>query len=266
MPRPRVYKTEAIVLAHSDFGEADRLCTLYTPSYGKLRAIAKGVRRPLSRKAGHLEPLTRTAFLLAQGRTLDVVAECNTIDAYMPVRDDLWRTACAMYLAELVDQFTAERAENYPVYRLLVSSLEGLSQGQRSDLLLRFFEVNLLQHLGFRPELGHCAGCGAPVTAAPYAFSPSAGGLVCAACRQSRRIGTVRPLSADALRALRVLQRGDFRAAAQLELWDELAAELEMLLRQHLWYLLERELKSVAILDQLRRRAGDLRPAAGSGG
>src|SRR5258706_6458598 len=93
----RVYTTEAIVLRRTDFGEADRILTLFTPSYGKVRAIAKGARRTTSRLAGHLEPFTRTQLLLATGRELDIVAQAEARERLDMLRADLWPPTGAWY-------------------------------------------------------------------------------------------------------------------------------------------------------------------------
>src|SRR5437588_93894 len=106
---PRVYRTEAIVLRGYDYGEADRILTLYTPNSGKLRAIAKGVRRTKSRMAGHLDLFTRSNMLVARGRQLDIVTQAETIESFRSMRDDLSRVSLAHYVAELVDSFTAEQ-------------------------------------------------------------------------------------------------------------------------------------------------------------
>ncbi len=106
--RDRLYRVEAIVLKRSDYGEADRLLTLFTPDLGKLRAIAKGARKPSSRKSGHVELFTHSALLIARGRHLDVVTQADTLDAFLPLRENLDRLGFAYYLAELVDQFVEE--------------------------------------------------------------------------------------------------------------------------------------------------------------
>ena len=118
MPAPRVYKTEAIILRQRKLGEADKIITLYTPNYGKLEAVAKGVRRPKSRLAGHLEVLTYTSAMLAQGRNLDVVTQAQAIESFAPLRDDLNRLSRAFYAAELVDRFSPEGAESYHIFQL----------------------------------------------------------------------------------------------------------------------------------------------------
>src|SRR3990170_1747604 len=119
MAPPRLYKTEAIVLRQRRLGEADRIVILYTPAYGKLEAKAKGVRKPTSRMAGHLQPLTRCMVQLAQGRASDVVAGCQTIESFQALREDLDRLSRALYAVELVDRLTPERVPGFATYRLL---------------------------------------------------------------------------------------------------------------------------------------------------
>ena len=117
--RERVYRTEAVVLRHSDFAEADRLLTVYTPYLGKVRLLAKGIRKPRSRKAGHLELFTRTQLLVARGRNLDIITQAQTLEPYLALRQDLWRMSHAYYVGELVDCFGEEQAENHTLYRIL---------------------------------------------------------------------------------------------------------------------------------------------------
>ncbi len=92
MSEARSFRVEAVVLRHSDWGEADRLLTLYTRERGKVRAIAKGARRIRSRKAGHLEPFTRVTLQLAKGRDLLIVTQADTLDAYLPLGANLVKT------------------------------------------------------------------------------------------------------------------------------------------------------------------------------
>ena len=104
MPRERTYRTEAVVIRRSDFGEADRLLTLFSADRGKTRAIAKGARKPQSRKTGHVELFMRSKFLIAEGRDLDIVTQAEMVEAYAPLRDDLVRATYASYAVELLDQ------------------------------------------------------------------------------------------------------------------------------------------------------------------
>src|SRR5438445_6431279 len=110
-----------------DLGEADRIVTLYTRDVGKVRAVAKGVRRAVSRAAGHLEPFTLSDVMFAVGRELDVVSQADTLESFRGIREDLVLTTHAYYLAEVVDLLTEDRMENRAVFYGLLDSLRDLS-------------------------------------------------------------------------------------------------------------------------------------------
>jgi len=167
------------VLRRSDFGEADRLLTLFTPNLGKIRVIAKGARKLTSRKAGHVDLFMRTEFLIARGRSLDIVTQAEVIEPYRPLREDIRRTTYGYYLAELVDRFTSEGQENYPLYTLLRDAFGWVCTTRDLTLTARYFELRLLDHSGYRPELGHCVRCNGEIREGQRFFSPEDGGVLC---------------------------------------------------------------------------------------
>ncbi|HZW04540.1 MAG TPA: DNA repair protein RecO, partial [Anaerolineaceae bacterium] len=167
----RNIRVEVVVLRHNDWGEADRLLVLYGRDQGKLRAVAKGVRKMRSRKAGHLEPFTRVALMLAKGRDMWIVTQAETVDAYLPVREDLVRTGYAAYVVEILDRFTYEEGENRLLYDLLVRTLSRIAELDDPFLAVRYFEIHLLDLLGFRPELTYCTQCGAVIQPQDQFFS-----------------------------------------------------------------------------------------------
>src|SRR5512136_1717133 len=128
MSKPRTYQTEAIIIKKTKLGEADRILTLYSPDLGKIQAVAKGARRLRSKLAGHLELLTHSLVSLARGRNLDTIIGSQTINSFLPLKSDLWLTSCALYAAELVNHFTADDIENYPLFQLLRETLKQLQQ------------------------------------------------------------------------------------------------------------------------------------------
>lgn len=251
MTTPKVYKTEAIVLKRMNLGEADRILTLYTSNLGKFSAIAKGVRRPKSKLGGHLGLLCHSSLMLARGQNLDIITQSETIFSFLPLRSDLWRSTLAIYAAELVDQFTAEHVENHPVYKLLLNTLHWLCDTQDGELTLRYFELNLLTHLGYKPELYQCLGCKSALEPTTNFFSPASGGVLCPRCRENEPLA--RPISLNALKVMRFLASSDYTRASRLRLSSELTRELESLMRHYIRHLLEREVKSVEFLDRLRR-------------
>ena len=252
MRRERLYRTEAIVLKRSNFGEADRLLTLYTPKLGKIRAIAKGVRKPTSRKSGHVELFTHSQLLIAKGRNLDIVTQAETVHAFRSLREDLLRTTYAYYAAELLDLFVEEGIENRPLFDLLLAMLGWL--GDASDLALttRFFELRLLSLLGYRPQLFQCVACRRQIEPVSNFFSAADGGILCADCGQNHQ--GAQEITLNALKVLRFMQTRDYDTCRRLRLSPPLHGELETVLYHYITYTLERNLKSVKFLKTLRRQ------------
>ncbi len=251
MTAAKIYTTEAIVLKHANFGEADRILTLYTPNMGKLKALVRGARRSKSKLGGHVEPLTHCSLVLARGRNLDTVTQSQTIESFLSIRDDLWLTARALYLIELADLFTQEHAENYPIYKLLLAALHELGKVRRFEIISRYFEIQLLRHVGYQSQLRDCINCRSPIRPVENFFSHSGGGILCPNCAYTEPV--VQPISVNALKVMRLLQRGDYATASRLRLAPDLSRELERIIQGYVRYLLEREIKATGFLDRLRR-------------
>jgi DNA repair protein RecO (recombination protein O) len=249
--RERSIRTEAVVLRHSDWGEADRLLWLYSRELGKVRAIGKGLRKPRSRKAGHLEPFTRVVLQMARGRDLWIVTQVDTVDAYLPLKEELFRMGYASYVVELLDRFTYEEGENPALYRLLTDTLARLIREPDPFLPVRYYEIRLLDLLGFRPQLSSCSNCGKEITAEDQYFSASKGGVVCPKCGV-HTTGDL-PISMDSLKYLRHFQRSSFSEASRARPPQEIKQELETLVQHYLTYLLERGLNSPVFLRRLRK-------------
>ncbi len=229
-----------------------------------MEAVAKGVRRITSRLAGYVEPLTHGSFMFAHGRNLDVITQVQSIETFQPLRDDLERLSCALYVAELVDRATEERAENFAVYRLLLDALRRLAQRDDLDLVLRFFEMSLLVQLGYQPELIECVVCRRLVPDESNAWSAALGGVVCPDSRPPEVV--LRPLSSGALKVLRLLQGGSFQDVVRLQLDSRLSDELERHLRETIHYALDRDVRSAGFLDTVRRKPRTPSPATHSAG
>jgi DNA repair protein RecO (recombination protein O) len=250
----RIYRTEGIVLRRVELGEADRILTLYTPQWGKLRAIAKGVRRPASKLRGHLELFTRSKLLMARGRNLDVITGAETTEAFHGLRvehpDTLDLVNTAYYLAELLDRFTEDGVENRAVWDLLVAALRALSDGINPAIVARHYELRLLGYLGYQPNLDTCAGCDEPLQPLENRYSPALGGILCPECRGEDP--AAEPISVNALKLLRLLAREDARTAARLRMPPALIGEVEDILRRAIRQHADRELVSPAVLRSMR--------------
>jgi len=238
------------VLKRTDVGETDKILTLYTPHLGKIRAVAKGVRRPTSRLGGHVELFVHSHMLVAKARNLDIVTQSETINPFLALRDDLWRTTNAYYVAELLDQMTPDHLEHLAVFELLLATLQRLAEDRNPELAVRFFEMQLMDLLGYRPELRNCVRCRTLLDARDSYFSATAGGVLCPDCGRNDPTSLNLPL--PAFKMLRLLQGGDYALAKRVRLEEPLRRDLEVVLRGYSQFILEHELKSARVLNSLR--------------
>ena len=252
MTGQRSFRVEAVVLRHADWGEADRLLTLYTRERGKVRAIAKGARKIRSRKAGHLEPFTRVTLQLAQGRDLLIVTQADTVDAYISLGEDLVKTGYASYVVELLDRFTYEdESENNAIFVLLTEILGRIATEPDPWLAIRYFEVRLLDFLGYRPHLFKCANCRKEIQPVDQFFSPAAGGVLCPTCGAGLP-GAWR-ISMETLKHFRHFQRSSYPEAQRARPGPEVQNELETLMQRYFTYLLERGLNTPGFIKQIKK-------------
>jgi len=259
----RNYQTQGIILKQTKLGESDKIVTIYTPEFGKLKAVAKGACRPGSKLGGNVEPLTYSLMLLAKGRNLDIITQSQTINGFLALKSDLWRMACGLYILELIDSFTVEGGENRPLFDLLLDILDQLSEPDSKETVLRYFELHLLHHLGYRPQLRRCVNCDSPLKPVVNFFSPGKGGLLCPHCSSEENhsydqiepisLTPPLPISVGALKVLRLWQSCDYATARRVRVKPELSRELEQVLQQHIRCILQRELKSLTWLKELRK-------------
>ncbi len=269
MRQQHSYSVEALILKRSDLGEADRILTLFTPTKGKFHAIAKGIRRPISKKAGHLELLSHSQLQVALGRNLDIVTQAEIRENFLQLRSDLWHMTCGLYLAELVDRFIEDNTQHPEVYSLMLEMLRSLeadvlelqeaklkgtlAPGQehvRTNLLLRYFEIHLLAYIGYEPTFRKCAHCANELRPEENGFAPALGGALCPQCSRF----WVRSLSMNALKVLRLLQRSKWKEVPRLRLDSSIQLEMEAVMHDLLRFHLERDLKAWSFLEMLRLR------------
>ena len=161
-------------------------------------------------------------------------------------------TSYALYVTELVNQFTADHIENQPLFELLVETLHQMCREGDRDLTLRYFEMHLLNLVGYRPQLSQCVTCRSALEPQTNYFSPRAGGVLCPGCRETQTLTCA--LSVNALKVLRWLQSNSYETLSRLKIEAALSRELEMVMRDYLKYLLDREVKSTEWLDIVRER------------
>jgi DNA repair protein RecO (recombination protein O) len=246
--RQRLFRTPAVILKRMDLGEADRIVTLFSRDVGKIRAVAKGVRRTTSRSAGHLEPFTLSDVMFAVGRDLDVISQADTLESFRTVREDLVLTTHAYYLAEMVDMLTEDRLENRAVFDTLVDGLRDLACTPDSRLVLIIFHVRLLEALGYRPELRECVTCRVTIEPERNHFSALAGGVLCPGC--GPREATARAIGTSALKLLRFVQQTDGQRSVSVP--ASISREAEALLRDYAEHIVERRLRSPALIARVQ--------------
>jgi DNA repair protein RecO (recombination protein O) len=238
-----LYRDRAVVLRSWKLGEADRIISLHTHDHGKVRGVAKGVRRTRSKFGARLEPLSHVAVQLYRGRgDLDTITQVETVDRFATLRSDADRFARAEAMLEAVDQVAQDREPDRALHLMLVRALRTLDE-RDSPLVVAAFFLKLLAHEGLQPQLGDCIECG--TGEGLEAFDVDDGGVRCRGCRRGR------PLSPEALDLLRRILGGGL-AGVLAEPVGPATGEVDQLATVLLEHHLERRLRAVAVLDQTR--------------
>lgn len=236
----RLYREQGVVLRTYRLGEADRIVVLCTAGRGKVRAVAKGVRKTTSRFGSRLEPTSHVSLQLYEGRNLDTITQAETIDHHGAIRADLDRLAKASAVLEAVDQISQEDEPNPGLYRMVVGALRVLD-AQDAPLIVPAFYLRILALEGSTPLLDECAVCG--VADDLVAFDLAVGGALC----RLHRSGL--PMSPEALALCRRILGGDLVAVLD-EPWSRAGSEVDVLATRALETHLDRRLRATHLLDR----------------
>ncbi len=235
-----LYRDTGVVLRTYKLGEADRIVVIMTAEHGKVRAVAKGVRKTKSRFGGRLEPLNHVSLLLYEGRELDIVSQAESIDSRAPLLEDLDALTQGIALLEAVDQMSLDREPAPHLYRMLVGALRTL-EARPSPLVVPAFFWKVLANEGVRPQLDACVSCDSPDDL--VAFDLGEGGVLCRNCRRGTAI------SPEALRLMRLILGGGLNSALDEPVGpavSEVAHHATTALEHHL----ERRLRAVAMFEK----------------
>lgn len=236
-----LYRAQGVVLRTHKLGEADRIITFCTRERGKVRAVAKGVRKTKSRFGGRLEPIAHVNLQLYEGRgELDIVTQAETVDVFSNIRKDLDRARRAISMLEVVDLIAQEQEASPRMYQMLVGALRSLDETD-SPLIVGSFYWKLLALEGLRPVLDTCASCGEQDDL--VAFDLTQGGVLCRNCRAGRAV------SPDALSLLRRVLGGDLSRVLREDA-SSAGYEVEHLADESMEVHLERKLRSRHVLDR----------------
>jgi DNA repair protein RecO (recombination protein O) len=234
-----LYHDTAVVLRTYKLGEADRIVVLLTEAHGKVRAVAKGVRKTKSKFGARLEPMSHVTLLMAEGRELDIVSQADSVETLAPMLADLDHLTAGIAVLEAADQITLDREPVPHLYRMVVGALRTIAE-RNGPLVVPSFYWKVLAAEGVRPELDVCVRCGDEGPMA--AFDMDHGGVLCRSCR------TGAPLSDDALELMRMILGGRLNEALAVpasKVTHEVATHATRALEHHL----ERRLRSVAMFE-----------------
>lgn len=250
MDRSRSYKVEGLVIKHRDWGEADRIITVYTRETGKLRVLAKGAKKIHSRKAGHLEPFTHVIIQLDRTNDLPIINQVETLAPFFLLRDDLSMLSLGSFVLELIDRFTREEeGEDIPLFNLLRDTISRLQADSDKWLVVAFFELKLLDSLGYRPQFFQCVNCHKPVEKVDQYFSPMDGGVTCPNCGE-KRTGLWR-IGVEPLRFFRHFQRSTYAEVVKSTVAEDIRPAMDKLIQDYLSFLLEKNLNTPRFLNSI---------------
>ncbi len=236
----RLYRDRGIVLRTWKLGEADRIIVMMTRGHGKVRAVAKGVRKTKSKFGARLEPTSHVSVQFHEGRELDIVTQVESVDHFRLIREDLDRITRASAMLEVVDRVAQERATDSRLFDMLLGALRALDD-RASVLVVPAFFLKLLAHEGYRPVTDSCVVCGAdgPLVA----FDVDSGGVLCQTCSRGTAI------SADALDLMQRILGGQLGSALNTPV-SQATFEVEHLATKAVEHHLEHRLRSTTLLDQ----------------
>jgi DNA repair protein RecO (recombination protein O) len=243
MPTMPLYKEQGVVLRSAKLGEADKIVTVMTQGAGKVRAVAKGIRKTTSRFGARLEPFTHVSLMLYRGRgSLDTVSQAEIVSPFLGIRSNLERIAAGETMLEAVDKVAEEHERNVRLFLLLLSGMRALDTRPADPAAVtESFLLKLLSLSGFHPSLTGCAVCARPE---PALFASGQGGAVCTTCADP----DAGPVSGSALSLLATLANADLVRAGMVASDAVVRRESRALLFGFAEYHLERRIRSLPML------------------
>lgn len=244
------YKTSGIVLKSINLGEADKILTIFTECLGKVRVIAKGIRRVKSHMAGALEPFILSDLQLYEGKTFYTVTGAVIKKIFLKSHNDLNKIAKLFYLGELIDRFEEENQKSLPIFDLLVQTLEVVEQND-DEFALRIFEVNLLKIGGFWGDLSVCIHCKKKLVLEQNFWDGEEGGIICFECQQQFHHGD--EISNELIKLFRLIEERGFGLIGKIKLEQEILGEAKNILSSYIRRTLEFDLKSKEFLNSSKQ-------------
>ena len=249
-------------------GDRDRLISLYTQDYGRIRLVARGIRKISSKLSGHLDTFNRVFVNISSRSSIDSISGGEVVETFRDLKTDLKITARAFYIVELIDDFVADGSVNEELYTLLLTTLreldvlarsisvdnESVTIAQDVELLMRFFELNLLIDSGYSPELSMCVICNQPLSTEGNGYSVEMGGIVGRTCYLQTK--AVQPISVEAIKCLRFLSGAKLKVAQKLRINSVLMGEIQMILQNFTMNINARKVSARQLIDSINTISG----------
>ncbi|KAB2333903.1 DNA repair protein RecO [Bacillus mesophilum] len=248
-------KCEGIVIRTANYGESNKIVTLYTREWGKVGMMARGAKKPNSRLSAVTQPFTYGYFLMQRGSGLGTMQQGEMISSMRSIKEDIFLTAYAAYIVELLDRSVEDRKPNPFLFELLFQSLNLINEGYDPDIIMNIFEMKMLNTLGLYPVLNQCAVCGS--TDGHFSFSIREGGLICHRCLEKDPYHY--KLSPAAVRLLRVFYYFDLSRLGDISVKEETKAELKKIITAYYDENSGLNLKSKKFLNQMEKFDGFLK-------
>ena len=250
------YRAKGIVIKYTDLREADRIITFYTANLGKVQAVAKGVRKTLSKLGCHFDLFSLVQLELTEGRNLDTVIGAQAVDCFSNIRKSLSKTSQVYYLAELINKLVPDEYKDTRIFDLLSSTLKILNSDVwqseiEEGLVVQAFKMKLLQLIGFSPQLGECVQCSQPASpSGEYFFVNQSSGIRCKSCRKGSKSGT--KLSAMTLKLLRTMSKKDFIYISKIVVDNKTLSATNDILDNYIKFIIEQEPRSLRFVAKVK--------------
>lgn len=242
-----IIKTEGIIIKTLDYGEGNKILTLYTANYGKISLMARGAKKTKSRLSGVTQLFTYGQFIFFKGSQMGTLNQGEVIQRFVEVQKDIHKTAFVAYLVELVDRMVEPEQPDPYLFRQLLSGIEQINQGKDSEIVARIFEMKMLRHAGYLPNLYTCSLCGAEQSI--FTLSIPDGGLIC----QTHLNQPTVTIQEGTLKLLRIFEQMDMGRLGNINVKASTKSQLQYILRSFFDEYVGIEFKSRHFLDQMKK-------------
>ncbi len=245
--RIRTYKTDAIILSQRQFGETDKLITVFTKEHGKKTIIAKGILKSTSPLIYHLDNMNLTRLVMSKGKNLDLVTQASVIESFEQIRNSYELMVQGLYILELIDKFSIDNNADAKLYDSIIATFSRMNNNEPLLLNVRLFELNLLQSSGLMPEFNQCIECSVPVSSEQTFINVNSGGVLCLNCKELHSNNIL--LSVPTIKVLRAMLFENYKQIKNIKISNEIHEELSNILIQFIDFHLQEPTKSHRFLS-----------------